>query len=80
MLDLAEPIMSINRLTARERDVLRALMRGRTNREIAEALNIAEQTVKNHVSVVLAKLQVRNRVELTIRAVRDGEALGLSDG
>jgi two-component system, NarL family, nitrate/nitrite response regulator NarL len=49
------------RLTRRERDVLVGMARGLTNRQIAEQLTITEQSVKNHVRNVLAKLQVPNR-------------------
>jgi DNA-binding NarL/FixJ family response regulator len=56
-------------LTPRERAVLRRLAHGDSNVEIAERLNIREQTVKNHVSVLLQKLHVRNRVQLAVLAV-----------
>lgn len=53
----------IESLTAREIDVLRELATGATNREIADRLFIAENTVKNHVRKILDKLNLRNRRE-----------------
>jgi DNA-binding NarL/FixJ family response regulator len=53
------------RLTARQRDILRELKTGATNREIAARLVISEQTVKNHVSRVLKKLNIKSRHELS---------------
>jgi DNA-binding NarL/FixJ family response regulator len=52
-------------LTARQRDILRELKTGATNRQIAARLVISEQTVKNHVSRVLKKLKVKSRHELS---------------
>lgn len=52
------------RLTARQREILRELKTGATNRQIAARLVISEQTVKNHVSRVLKKLNVKSRHEL----------------
>ena len=59
-------------LTEREMDVLRLLTLGRTNREIAGALFITEKTAGLHVSNILAKLQVSNRVEAAAAAHRLG--------
>jgi len=60
-------------LSDRELDVMRLLADGRTNREIAAALFLAEGTVKNHVTNVLAKLGARDRTQAALRA----RALGL---
>ena len=51
-------------LTRREREVLQLLQAGRTNREIAEALSIAYDTVRNHVSNILGKLGMSRRAEV----------------
>jgi DNA-binding NarL/FixJ family response regulator len=60
----------LDALTAREREVLAELAKGRSNREIARALNVAEKTVKAHVSSVLAKLGVQDRTQAALFAVR----------
>jgi len=62
----------VARLTEREVEVLRLLARGWDNRRIAETLCIGEQTVKNHVSRIYAKLGVESRVEAVIRAISLG--------
>ncbi len=59
-------------LTARELDVLRQLAFGRSNREIAAALDISEETVKTHVGRVLGKLQVENRAQAIVQALKRG--------
>ncbi len=61
-----------NPLTARELEVLRHVAAGVRNREIAELLGVSEQTVKNHVSSMLHKLGVPNRVRAVTFAVRQG--------
>ena len=59
-------------LTPREREVLRRLALGLSNREIADALCIGEETVKTHVGSVLGKLQVENRAQAIVQALRRG--------
>jgi DNA-binding NarL/FixJ family response regulator len=59
-------------LTAREREVLTEVARGRSNREIANALHLSEKTVKTHVSSVLAKLGLADRTQAALYAVRAG--------
>jgi two-component system nitrate/nitrite response regulator NarL len=64
--DLADP------LTARELEVLERLAKGLTNSEIAEQLVISEGTVKNHLKNILGKLQLSNRIQAAVYAVRQG--------
>ncbi|BCB81513.1 response regulator transcription factor [Phytohabitans flavus] len=59
-------------LTAREREVLIEVARGRSNREIAKALSVSEKTVKTHVSAILGKLDVQDRTQAALYAVRTG--------
>ena len=59
-------------LTPREREVLRLLVAGRTDREMAATLFIGHRTVQDHVSHILGKLGVGNRTEAATAALRDG--------
>lgn len=61
---------AIDPLTTREVDVLRHLVAGRSNKDIGASLRITEETVKTHVSHVLAKLGVENRAQAIAEAVR----------
>lgn len=63
-------------LTAREQQVLRLMAEGLDNAAIAERLHRSRRTVENHVSAVLGKLQVRNRLELVLRLQREPWVLG----
>lgn len=62
-------------LTDRERDVMVEIARGATNAEIAGRLYLAEPTVKTYVGRILAKLQLRDRVHIVIRAYESGLVL-----
>lgn len=59
-------------LTARELEVLRQLALGKSNKEIAGTLHIADETVKSHVGSVLTKLQVENRAHAIVQALKRG--------
>lgn len=58
-------------LTERELEALRLMVDGRENAEIAAELFISVQTVKNHVSNILGKLEVDNRIQAAVKAVRE---------
>ena len=66
-----EPVF-MDPLTARETEVMRLVAGGYSNREIGEALSAAEATVKVHVSSILSKLGVRDRVQAVLRALEGG--------
>jgi DNA-binding NarL/FixJ family response regulator len=63
---------AINQLTEREQEILRLVAQGLTNREIGEALHLAEKTIKHYMTNVLQKLQVRSRVEAALLAQKRG--------
>jgi len=60
----------VDELTERETEVLRLIARGMSNREIAQALVIAEKTVKSHVSNILSKLHLADRTQVAVYALR----------
>jgi DNA-binding NarL/FixJ family response regulator len=60
-------------LSIRERQIVRLLMSGKTNKEIAIAIKISEKTVKHYMTALMQKLQVRNRVEVVIVARKYSE-------
>jgi DNA-binding NarL/FixJ family response regulator len=59
-------------LSVREVEVLDCVAQGLSNKEIADALYITEQTVKNHMTSVLRKLEVTDRVQAVLYAVKNG--------
>ena len=67
--DIEAPAMTP--LSERELQVLRLVAEGKGNQEIGEVLYIGQSTVRNHISSILMKLQVENRVQAAVRAVRD---------
>ena len=78
--EIAQSLMQVARgepalgddLTPREREVLALLVEGLTNREIAQRLVISPSTARAHVSNILSKLEVTNRVEAVTLAMREG--------
>ncbi|HEX9117729.1 MAG TPA: response regulator transcription factor [Anaerolineae bacterium] len=67
-----EPEPAPEALSAREMDVLRLVAKGRSNRQIAEALVISEPTVRAHMSNILGKLHLASRTQAALYAVREG--------
>ena len=59
-------------LTERELDVLKLVAVGKENNQIGQALFISPKTVQNHISNILAKLQLQNRIQAAVHAVRGG--------
>jgi two-component system, NarL family, nitrate/nitrite response regulator NarL len=74
------PRTSGDTLTARERDIVRELARGASNKEIARTLDLAESTVKIHVRNILRKLNLTSRVQVAVYAVgQEGMADGMGE-
>ncbi len=71
-----EPAQPVEPLTPREEDVLVAVARGLTNAEIGDLLHISLSTVKSHLAALMAKLGVRNRVEIALWAYESGRLDG----
>lgn len=72
LAELAHGGKAEGELTEREREVLRQLALGRTNREIAEALVVSEETIKTHVGNILSKLQLASRMQAVLYALKRG--------
>ena len=66
------PVSDKKQLSFREKEVLRMVAQGATNKEIASELCISENTVKNHLRNILDKLQLENRVQAAAYAMREG--------
>ncbi len=67
-----EAIGPASNITPREIEVLELIVKGQTNKEIADSLCVAESTVKNHLRNILAKLHLKNRVQAAAYALREG--------
>ena len=60
------------RITDREKDVLKLIASGRTNKEISEILHLSTSTVRNHISNIFVKLNITNRSQATATAIYAG--------
>ncbi len=69
---LAQPSETTDELTPREIEVLEQVVQGASNKEIAVALSISENTVKIHLRNILEKLHLQNRIQAAVYAVREG--------
>jgi DNA-binding NarL/FixJ family response regulator len=63
---------AVERLTTREREVLRLVAQGKTNAEVAHDLLVSVATVKTHIEHIIAKLEVSDRTQAAVRAVELG--------
>jgi DNA-binding NarL/FixJ family response regulator len=73
----AAPVSKLDALTPRQRDVLTYILQGRSNKEIARQLDIAEGTVKIHLAALFGHFSAHNRTELATRAqlMQNGQAI-----
>ena len=71
MIDRNKDTIKIESLTRREMDVLKLLSLGMYNKEVAEKLEISERTVKNHVSNIFKKIEVTDRTQAAVFAIRN---------
>lgn len=71
MIDRNKDNEKLEKLTKRELQVLKSLSIGKINRQIAEELEISERTVKNHVSNIFKKLDVKDRTQAAVFAIRN---------
>ena len=71
MIDRDKDILKIESLTKRELEVLKNLSFGMYNKEIAEKLDISERTVKNHISNIFKKIEVTDRTQAAVFAIRN---------
>ena len=70
--EILDATTSAGDLTPRETEILRQLALGRSNKEIADALSISDETVKTHVGRVFAKLDAENRAQAVVQALKRG--------
>ncbi|MFJ3443116.1 response regulator transcription factor [Streptomyces sp. NPDC086081] len=73
--DVSVDVETLARLTGREREVLRHLAKGESNRVLARSLGIAERTVRAHVTSIVRKLELGSRFEAGLVAFHHYEAL-----
>ena len=59
-------------LTEREKDILTELVKGKTNEEISKELYLSAFTVKNYVSRIIEKMEVKNRIQAAVKAIQFG--------
>lgn len=59
------------KLTKRERDVLALLVKGNSNKEMADSMFISEKTVKNHLTSIFRKLGVKDRTQAAVYAIKN---------
>ena len=71
MIDRDKDVMKIESLTRRELEVLKNLSIGMYNKEIAEKLDISERTLKNHISNIFKKIEVTDRTQAAVFAIRN---------
>jgi DNA-binding NarL/FixJ family response regulator len=72
VIETLQAKMPGSHLSQREREVLQLMFRGKSNREIAEELQIKEATVKSHVSVILMRLNVSDRTQAVVEGLKRG--------
>jgi DNA-binding NarL/FixJ family response regulator len=72
----AEPPTGMAELTPRQLDVLRSVIQGKPNKEVARELGVSADTVKTHLAAVMRALDARNRTELVYIAAQRGLSLG----
>lgn len=72
--EVKEADSALTVLTVREQEISKLVGEGKSNREIAEELYLSVGTVKNHMSIILDKLELRDRTQLAIYAIRQGLA------
>ncbi len=67
-------VAAFSSLSQRELDVVRLLAEGLSNKEIGHSLELSDKTIKNHISHILAKLQLTARTQIAVQALRSGVA------
>jgi DNA-binding NarL/FixJ family response regulator len=78
--DLIMTTKKVSPLTKREMEVMKCIVQGNTNKQIALAMDITDQTVKNHITNILKKLNVRDRTSAAVMALHRGWIAHNSDG